>query len=146
MPKLSYAKALNRALTDGRVPANETFDGAMIILGGALLLTPGFLTDAFGLILLIREPNRVMLFAFTWFTLTVLGFEFRPGDVVCAGIPGTYDKDACYGDSGGPLADASGRVVRTAWSGRSQGDGRYVASVENRSASRSVPAVRQSCS
>ncbi len=28
---------------------------------------------------------------------------FRPGDVVCAGIPGTYDKDACYGDSGGPL-------------------------------------------
>ena len=35
----------NRALTDGRVPANETFDGAMIIVGGALLLAPGFITD-----------------------------------------------------------------------------------------------------
>src|SRR5918998_6916953 len=39
----------NLALAEGRVPGKEAFDGAMIILGGALLLTPGFITDAFGL-------------------------------------------------------------------------------------------------
>jgi UPF0716 protein FxsA len=50
----------NRALAEGRVPARETFDGAMIIFGGALLLTPGFLTDIVGLILLI-PPTRALV-------------------------------------------------------------------------------------
>jgi len=47
----------NNALEESRLPAREVFDGAMIILGGALLLTPGFITDIFGLILLI-PPTR----------------------------------------------------------------------------------------
>ena len=50
----------NRALAEGRVPARETFDGAMIILGGALLLTPGFLTDIFGFLLLL-PPTRALM-------------------------------------------------------------------------------------
>ena len=49
----------NRALTDGRVPANETFDGAMIIVGGALLLAPGFITDVIGFALLL-PPTRAV--------------------------------------------------------------------------------------
>ncbi len=54
----------NRALAEGRVPARETFDGAMIILGGALLLTPGFITDIVGFLLLI-PPTRDILRALT---------------------------------------------------------------------------------
>jgi UPF0716 protein FxsA len=50
----------NRALAEGRVPGREIFHGAMIILGGALLLTPGFITDVFGLLLLI-PPTRELL-------------------------------------------------------------------------------------
>jgi UPF0716 protein FxsA len=50
----------NRALSENRVPANEVFDGALIIFGGALLLTPGFVTDVFGLMLLI-PPTRAMV-------------------------------------------------------------------------------------
>ena len=50
----------NRALAEGRVPAKETFDGAMIILGGALLLAPGFITDIIGFVLLI-PPTRALL-------------------------------------------------------------------------------------
>lgn len=50
----------NRALAEGRVPGDEVFDGAMIILGGALLLTPGFLTDVFGLVLLL-PPTRALV-------------------------------------------------------------------------------------
>lgn len=45
------------ALSQGRVPARETFDGALVICGGALLLTPGFLTDILGLLLLL-PPSR----------------------------------------------------------------------------------------
>jgi UPF0716 protein FxsA len=50
----------NRALAEGRVPAKETLDGGMIILGGALLLAPGFITDIFGFLLLI-PPTRALL-------------------------------------------------------------------------------------
>jgi UPF0716 protein FxsA len=50
----------NTALAAGRVPGREVFDGAMIILGGALLLTPGFITDIFGLVLLI-PPTRALI-------------------------------------------------------------------------------------
>jgi len=49
----------NLALTNGRVPARETFDGAMIILGGSLLLAPGFITDVVGFALLI-PPTRAV--------------------------------------------------------------------------------------
>ena len=50
----------NRALAEGRVPHKEVFDGVLVIMGGALLLTPGFLTDILGLILLI-PPTRALV-------------------------------------------------------------------------------------
>ena len=46
----------------GEVPSVPIVHGAMILVSGALLLTPGFLTDAVGLLLLIpavRESLRV---------------------------------------------------------------------------------------
>ena len=49
----------NLALSQGRVPARETFDGAMIMLGGAFLLAPGFITDVVGFALLI-PPTRAV--------------------------------------------------------------------------------------
>jgi UPF0716 protein FxsA len=45
------------AITAGRVPHREVLDGALIIVGGAFLLTPGFLTDIVGLVLLL-PPSR----------------------------------------------------------------------------------------
>ena len=50
----------NRALTEGRVPGREVMDGALVIFGGALLLTPGFLSDILGLILLL-PPTRAIV-------------------------------------------------------------------------------------
>jgi len=50
----------NRALAENRLPHKEVFDGVLIILGGALLLTPGFITDIFGLIFLI-PPTRALV-------------------------------------------------------------------------------------
>jgi UPF0716 protein FxsA len=47
------------ALAEGRVPTNEVADGAMILLAGALLLTPGFLTDVVGVLLLL-PPTRAL--------------------------------------------------------------------------------------
>ena len=41
-------RALREALDDRRMPARELADGALILVGGTLLLTPGFLTDVVG--------------------------------------------------------------------------------------------------
>lgn len=42
-------RALQQALAEHRMPARELADGALILVGGTLLLTPGFLSDAVGL-------------------------------------------------------------------------------------------------
>lgn len=51
---------LQQALARGDIPTKEVTDGALILLGGALLLTPGFVTDAVGLLLLF-PPTRALL-------------------------------------------------------------------------------------
>src|SRR3954447_14631944 len=53
-------QAFQRALNERRLPAREVADGALVLLGGALLLTPGFLSDILGL-LCIRPPTRAGL-------------------------------------------------------------------------------------
>jgi UPF0716 protein FxsA len=46
-------RRLQTSLQRGEMPTREVTDGALILLGGALLLTPGFVTDAVGLVLLV---------------------------------------------------------------------------------------------
>ena len=52
-------RRFNEAIAAGKVPAREVFDGAMVIMGGAFLISPGFITDVIGLLLLI-PPSRAM--------------------------------------------------------------------------------------
>jgi len=50
---------IQRDLNEGRVPAGEMMDGAMILAGGLLLLTPGFCTDLFGFCLLTPATRNL---------------------------------------------------------------------------------------
>jgi len=47
-------KALNDAFTKGKVPTGELADAALILVGGVLLMLPGFLTDVIGFLFLLR--------------------------------------------------------------------------------------------
>ena len=53
-------RRFNEALQVGRIPAREVLDGALVIFGGAFLLTPGFITDIFGIVLLL-PPTRAIV-------------------------------------------------------------------------------------
>ena len=53
-------RRFNEALRSGRPPAREVLDGTLVLFGGALLLTPGFLTDVLGLLLLL-PPTRALV-------------------------------------------------------------------------------------
>jgi UPF0716 protein FxsA len=45
--------ALRTALAEGRMPARELADGALIVVGGTLMLAPGFVSDVFGALLIL---------------------------------------------------------------------------------------------
>ena len=61
---LQLVKKIQQELATGRMPTEELIDGAMVLAGGLLLLTPGFCTDLTGFLLLApfsREPLKSML-------------------------------------------------------------------------------------
>lgn len=55
---------LNRAnwkLNQGQIPAREMAEGIVLAVGGALLLTPGFVTDTFGFICILPGSRHFLL-------------------------------------------------------------------------------------
>ncbi len=57
---LGVLNQIRKRLNDGQLPATELVDGMLILVAGALMLTPGFITDAVGLSLLFL-PGRVLV-------------------------------------------------------------------------------------
>ena len=53
-------RRIQSELAEGRLPTAELLDGAMILVGGVLLLTPGFFTDLLGLLFLIPFTRSVI--------------------------------------------------------------------------------------
>jgi UPF0716 protein FxsA len=50
----------NETMAAGKLPHREVLDGVMVIFGGAFLITPGFITDVLGLLLLL-PPTRYVI-------------------------------------------------------------------------------------
>jgi len=86
-------------LQTGRPPAREVADGALIIFGAALLLTPGFITDALGVALLL-PPTRALVRGTLMRTLAprlvtgAVGRWTRPGGPSRPGGPARHVGDA----------------------------------------------------
>jgi UPF0716 protein FxsA len=53
-------RRLGDAVAAGRPPGREVLDGALILVGAVLLIVPGFITDALGLLLLVTPARAVM--------------------------------------------------------------------------------------
>lgn len=51
----------NQKMQQGKIPAQELAEGFLLALAGAMLLTPGFLTDAFGFFLLIPATRKLLV-------------------------------------------------------------------------------------
>jgi UPF0716 protein FxsA len=54
-------RRFNDAMTAGRMPHREAQEGVAVIFGAAFLITPGFLTDVVGLLLLLPPTRAVLL-------------------------------------------------------------------------------------
>ena len=78
----------------------ELFDGVCLLFAGALLLTPGFLTDAVGFALLV-PPLRRLLGGYVWRVLqNAKGVRFE------------MSGDRPFRDGGGPIVDADAIEIK----------------------------------
>jgi UPF0716 protein FxsA len=90
--------AFRRALEERRLPAREVADGALVLFGGALLLTPGFLSDILGLLCILpptRAGLRAVLTGLVGRRLGVVGLA--PG-ATAAGRRRAAQDPSPYGD------------------------------------------------
>lgn len=72
---------LQTKLNQGEIPGRELLEGVMLLIGGALLLTPGFVTDAIGFVCLLpglRQPLAEWLIRRGVLTMTA-GFTVHRG-------------------------------------------------------------------
>lgn len=102
-------RAFAQALQSGKVPTSEIADGALIVLAGALMLAPGFVTDAFGLFLILPVTRPVARRGIT----ALVGGRLLAG-VPFPGGPSGYASGFPTGshDARRPEPPTDGRVVR----------------------------------
>jgi UPF0716 protein FxsA len=58
---IGVLRRIRAELDAGRVPGAALVEGAVVLVAGVLLLTPGFVTDAFGLVLLVPPVRRLVV-------------------------------------------------------------------------------------
>ena len=114
---LGILRRAQQEAAQGRIPGREIVDGLLVLGAGALMLTPGFVTDIVGLVLLF-PPTRALVRAVVIRRLdrsmasgrTTLGFGWQGQDVPVDGAGGeTLDVDSWEeGPHGGP--DEPGRL------------------------------------
>jgi UPF0716 protein FxsA len=101
-------QALREALGSGRMPATELADAALVLVGGTLMMAPGFVTDvvAFFMILPVTRPLfRRLLGYLVARRVTTLA-------VGPLGVPFGFHTDAARPDATRPGRGPEGPVVR----------------------------------
>ena len=102
-------RRFNAAIAESRVPGREVLDGALIIAGGAFLLSPGFVTDAFGVALLL-PPSRAVIRR-----VLVRAFAGRVGLAVAVpGAAARFARSRSRPDPGAGAGPLDGTVDSTA--------------------------------
>ena len=93
----------------GELPSSELFTGAALIFGGALLMAPGFLSDALGLACLIPSARQIMFKALTWLGLrTAVGpspssRSYQREERADETFKGSTSKDSTSAHQEGPI-------------------------------------------
>jgi len=88
---LSTLQRVQAASARGEIPALEMMEGLMLLVGGALLLTPGFFTDAIGFICLI-SPLRQALIRY-WIKRYGSSIQGQPGHDPASRGPRTLEGE-----------------------------------------------------
>lgn len=110
----SVWQRIRTELADGQLPAESLLDGALILVAAALLVTPGMLTDAFGLSLLVPYFRRFYRLALVrWFRRRFHGVGRFAAGTKRSAKPGTIDVEHWAVDDDQPReGEPDGPVLR----------------------------------
>jgi len=89
---LATWQRFQHSMAQGAIPAYELIEGPIILVGGALLLTPGFITDLLGFACLVPSlRRRIAQYLLENHLLQAAGFQatVKPGDV----LEGEFHRD-----------------------------------------------------
>jgi len=98
-------RTIQQKLAQGELPTNELLDGGLLLVAGALTLTPGLVTDALGILLvfpLTRIPIRAVLRDYV--VVPYIDKQtggFATGNVYVGGFPFDDDSGDAAGTGGG---------------------------------------------
>ncbi|ERS84216.1 FxsA family protein [Halomonas sp. PBN3] len=95
----TFARARER-LERGEVPSGELLTGAALIFGGALLMAPGFVSDALGFLCLIPDARRLMGKLLAWLGIRTHGFHMHRDGVGAGPGVGRPHDDWAQADEG----------------------------------------------
>jgi UPF0716 protein FxsA len=110
-------EALSTAFGTGRLPTRELADAALVLVGGTLLLTPGFITDVFGFFFVLPFTRPLARRALAWLAARQVRGRGGTWSVGTRGQPGGWGVGG-YGYRQG--TDSSGDPR---WPGASEGPG-----------------------
>jgi UPF0716 protein FxsA len=99
-------RALQMAATSGQLPSKELADAALVLVGGTLLLTPGFVTDVVGFFFVLPPTRPLARRLLVWFLAR------RAAVVVTRFGPTGPAGGPAYGRPRGPGRVVPGEVVR----------------------------------
>jgi UPF0716 protein FxsA len=112
-------RRLTSTFEQGRSPVDELTQGALVVFGGALLLTPGFVTDVLGLACVLPFTRVVMSSFVRRVAATVAARRMGAGSMSSAGV---FISTGGRGSSSDRASDGPRRPVRPS-SGQGAGDG-----------------------
>jgi len=94
MQGLSVIRRFSESVSKGEAPAETLLDGLLVVIGGVMMITPGFITDAVGLILVTPAGRKIVKpFVAAWLKKRITAHVVYPGGA--AGFGG-------FGPSAGP--------------------------------------------
>ena len=115
---LSILARAQKSLAAGEAPIAEVFDGVCLVVGGALLLTPGFVTDTVGFLLLVPAIRRYARNWFLWYLASsgrvhvwTSGQGPAPGGGPSPGNAGPGGRSPGGKSSGGTVIDGDFEVI-----------------------------------
>ncbi|HET8849291.1 MAG TPA: FxsA family protein [Marinobacter sp.] len=116
----------NERLNSGELPAKEVAEGLILAVGGAMLLTPGFITDTFGFLCLL-PGTRHWLANQALKRMTVAGqsrsFTFRAGGGFGPGQgAGPFDGAGPFGQQRPFDRDANGDIIEGDYQDQTESD------------------------
>lgn len=98
----TLARAQQR-MAEGQMPAKEMAEGICLAVGGALLLTPGFITDAFGFVCLLPGLRKILIGS----VLSKMQVRAQAGHGFQGGFQSSYQTGQTFEHDGSAQSEAN---------------------------------------